>query len=103
MTRFPIRGFNMCESLLRHTPDELRRFLRRMKSLNFNTVIIHYDYGWKHYHDIICEECRKSGVDITLMTFGPRTFFSLSGCSREHFAKDGKPFERFYRIAKQQL
>ena len=94
MTRFPIRGFNMCESLLRHTPDELRRFLRRMKSLNFNTVIIHYDYGWKHYHDIICEECRKSGVDITLMTFGPRTFFFLAGCSREHFAKDenGKSF-----------
>ena len=46
---FAVRGFNPCESLLRHTPEQLRRFIRRMKTLNFNTIIIHYDYGWKRY------------------------------------------------------
>ena len=40
---FSVRGFNPCESLLRHTPEQLRRFIRRMKQLNFNTIIIHYD------------------------------------------------------------
>ena len=39
---FAVRGFNPCESLLRHTPEQLRRFIRRMKDLDFNTIIIHY-------------------------------------------------------------
>lgn len=91
---FTIRGFNPCESLLRHTPDQLRTFLRRMKSLKFNSVIIHYDYGWNRYKDLILEECRNAGVEITLMTFGPRTFYSLSEWKKEFSAKkeDGSFF-----------
>jgi len=93
---FAVRGFNMCESLLRHTPEQLRRFLRRMKQLEMNSIIIHYDYGWKRYREIILEECRNAGVEITLMTFGPRTFFSLMPWSEKWFAKDenGRPFTR---------
>lgn len=91
---FAIRGFNPCESLLRHTPEQLRSFLRRMKSLNFNSIIIHYDYGWKKYKDIIIEECRNAGVEITLMTFGPRTFYSYTNWKKEFFARkeDGSFF-----------
>jgi len=91
---FAIRGFNPCESLLRHTPEQLRRFIRRMKDLQMNTLIVHYDYGWKRYKDIILEETVKAGVEITLMTFGPRTFFSYTEWKKEWFAKrkDGKPF-----------
>ena len=91
---FAVRGFNPCESLLRHTPEELRRFIRRMKSLDFNTVIIHYDYGWKRYRDLILEECRKAGVEITLMTFGPRTFFKYGNWKKEYAARkeDGSFF-----------
>ncbi len=94
MTPFAVRGFNMCESLLRHSPEELRAFLRRMKTLEFNTVIIHYDYGWRHYHDLILKECAENKIAVTLMTFGPRTFFSLAGAGSRHFAKDecGVPF-----------
>ena len=93
---FEVRGFNMCESLLRHTPEQLRRFLRRMKSLDFNSIIIHYDYGWKRYKDIIIEECRNAGVEITLMTFGPRSFYSMMPWSEHWFAKNesGEPFTR---------
>ena len=93
-TIFPIRGFNPCESLLRHTPGQLRNFLRRMKQLNFNSIIIHYDYGWKCYKEIILEECRNAGVEITLMTFGPRTFYRYTDWKKEFFARkeDGSFF-----------
>lgn len=84
---FAVRGFNMCESLLRHTPEQLRRFLRRMKTLNFNSIIIHYDYGWKRFKNIILEECRSAGVEITLMTFGPRTFYNYTEWKKEFFAR----------------
>lgn len=94
MKPFAIRGFNPCESLLRHTPEQLRTFLRRMKTLHMNTIIIHYDYGWSRYRDLIMEECGKAGIEIILMTFGPRTFLSYSDWKPEWFAKkaDGKPF-----------
>lgn len=87
MEPFRIRGFNMCESLLRHTPEQIVRFIRRMKTLNMNTLIIHYDYGWNRYKNIIMEECEKANIEITLMTFGPRTFLSYSDWDRAWFAK----------------
>lgn len=91
---FAIRGFNLCESLLRHSPDQLRNFLRRMKTLQMNTVIVHYDYGWNRYKGIIMEECRKNGIKPVLMTFGPRTFFSYVDWKNQWFAKapDGSPW-----------
>lgn len=91
---FSVRGFNPCESLLRHTPEQLRRFIRRMKQLDFNTIIIHYDYGWKRYKELILEECRKAGVEITLMTFGPRTFYRYTDWKKDFFARqsDGSFF-----------
>ena len=94
MEPFAIRGFNPCESLLRHTPEQLRRFLRRMKTLNMNTIIIHYDYGWKRYKDLILEECAAANINIILMTFGPRTFLSYTNWKKEWFAKDlnGNPY-----------
>lgn len=94
MKQFEIRGFNLCESILRHTPDQLRSFIQRMKRLNMNTLIVHYDYGWKRYKDIILEECKNAGVEITLMTFGPRTFLSYVQCDKKWFAKkeDGSRF-----------
>ena len=91
---FEIRGFNMCESLLRHTPEQLARFLDRMAELDFNTLIVQYDYGFRHYQELIREKCRKNHIDVTLMVFGPRTFFSLSKCENKYFALDenGKPY-----------
>ena len=91
---FRIRGFNLCETLLRHSPEQLRRFIRRMKTLELNTLIVHYDYGWKRYAPIILEECEKAGIGITLMVFGPRSFLKLAGAPASLFAKSetGEPF-----------
>ena len=82
----------MCESLLRHTPQQLCNFLDRMKELNFNNLIVQYDYGFRHYQNIIKEKCEKHNIDVTLMVFGPRTFFTLSKCPSQYFAcdKNGK-------------
>ena len=63
MKDFPIRGFNPCESLLRHTPEQLRRFIRRMKEFDFNSIIIHSDYGWQRYRSLIEKECADAGVE----------------------------------------
>lgn len=94
MKDFSIRGFNPCESLLRHTPEQLTRFIRRMRELDFNSIIIHSDYGWRRYRELIERECRENGVEITLMVFGPRTFFKLVDWKKSWFAADenGKTF-----------
>ena len=91
---FEIRGFNMCESLLRHTPQQLERFLDRMAELKFNSLIVQYDYGFRHYQQMIHEKCAKYNIDVTLMVFGPRTFFQLSNCDSRYFALDenGVPY-----------
>ena len=54
---FRIRGFNLCESVLRHTPGQLKTFIRRMKVLNFNTLIVQYDYGWRRFGALIRDDC----------------------------------------------
>ena len=69
---FEIRGFNMCESLLRHTPQQLCRFLDRMKDLQFNNLIVQYDYGFRHYQEIIREKCEKYNIDVTLIAQKPK-------------------------------
>ncbi|HBE01727.1 MAG: hypothetical protein A2096_17710 [Spirochaetes bacterium GWF1_41_5] len=84
---FSIRGFNMCESLLRHNESQLRTFIRRMKTLNLNYLIIHYDYGWKRYQEIIKEETQKAGVDVCLMVFGPRSFWKYTKWNPEWFSR----------------
>lgn len=93
-TPFAIRGFNMCESLLRHSPEQLRTFIRRMKKLRLNTLILHYDYGWKRYQDLLIAECEACGIEIILMTFGPRTFLSYCDCKPQWLAvkEDGTPW-----------
>jgi len=95
-TSFAIRGFNLCESLLRHTPEELTRFFRRMKTLGMNSAIIHYDYGFRRYRELILRETAAAGVEITLMTFGPRTFFGYFDWNPEWAAKNeaGNPICR---------
>ena len=94
LKEFQVRGFNPCESLLRHTPAQLTRFIRRMKELDLNTLIVHSDYGWRRYRELIERECRAAGAEITLMVFGPRTFFSRVDWKRSYFAKDerGVPY-----------
>ena len=87
-TCFDIRGFNLCESILRHTPEQLTRFIRRMKELDANTLIIHADYGWERRKELIFRECAAAGVEIVLMSFGPRTMLRQTDWKTDFLAKD---------------
>jgi len=93
---FEIRGFNLCESILRHTPQQLTRFIRRMKSLDANTLIVHSDYGWQRRQELITRECKAANVNIILMSFGPRTMLRMVPWKISYFAKDenGVPYCR---------
>ena len=92
--QFSVRGFNLCESLARHSPEQLCRFLQRMKTLDMNSVVLHYDYGFARYQDLLLEETKRNNIEIDLMIFGPRTFFRAVDWKKEWFAVDenGKPF-----------
>lgn len=85
---FEIRGFNLCESILRHTPQQLTRFIRRMKELDANTLIVHSDYGWNKRKELIVRECKAANVEIILMSFGPRTMLRLVPWKTDYLAKD---------------
>lgn len=93
---FEIRGFNLCESILRHTPQQLTRFIRRMKELDANTLIVHSDYGWNKRKKLIVRECKAANVEIILMSFGPRTMLRLVPWKTDYLAKDenGVPYCR---------
>lgn len=71
-------GFNMVESLLRHTPEQLEVFLNRMNTLRLNTLMVQYDYGFKHYRELLLQYCSRYGIELRLMVFGPRSFFRLA-------------------------
>ena len=43
---FDIRGINPCESLLRHTPQQLEKLICRMAHWRMNTLIVHIKYGY---------------------------------------------------------
>ena len=87
-------GFNMVESLLRHTPEQLEVFLNRMNTLRLNTLIVQYDYGFKHYRELLLQYCSRYGIELRLMVFGPRSFFRLADWNPDMLSrqKDGKLF-----------
>ena len=66
---FTIRGVNPCESLARHTPEQLRDLIDRMGKWRMNTMIVHVNYGWRFHRDLIVEECRKRGIDIVFYVY----------------------------------
>ena len=87
-------GFNMVESLLRHTPEQLEVFLNRMNTLRLNTLMVQYDYGFKHYRELLLQYCSRYGIELRLMVFGPRSFFRLADWNPDMLSrqKDGKLF-----------
>lgn len=87
-------GFNLVESLLRHDRVQLERFLSRMNTLHLNTLMVQYDYGFNYYKDLLLRYCARSGIQLRLMVFGPRSFFRLADWKPEMLSrqKDGKLF-----------
>lgn len=91
---FPVRGLNLVESVLRHTPEQLRGFIRRMPGLKLNTLIVQHNYGWQRYGDLILEEAAAAGVELCMMTFSPLTFYRYVDVKPHWLAKreDGTLF-----------
>ncbi len=84
--RFPIRGANLCESLLRHTPDQLEAFLDRMVENRMNTLIVHVAYGFKAFGEPLEMACRER--DIGIVYYLQTSLLFLKGISPDLFAKD---------------
>lgn len=89
--QFPIRGLNPCESLNRHTPEQMARFLDRMGRWRMNTLIIHSNYGYATHRALIEREAAKRGIELVHYTYSNLCF--MDGISPEHFAKNesGQP------------
>jgi hypothetical protein len=83
--RFSVRGINVCESLARHSPEQVARLIERMASWNMNTLLVHQYYGYKFHKDLIESLCRKHGIHIIYMLHTafaftphiPAVFFAL--------------------------
>lgn len=82
---FSIRGLNPCESLARHSPEQIRTLIDRMGRWRMNTIIIHSLYGYRGHRVLIERECAKRGIELVHYTY-----YNLSFCGaipRRHFAK----------------
>ena len=93
-TRLTYCGFNLVESLLRHSRPQLERFLNRMNHLHLNTLMVQYDYGFKHYKELLLKHCLRDGIQLRLMVFGPRSFYRLAEWHPDMLSrqKDGSLF-----------
>ena len=85
---FVIRGLNPCESLNRHTPEQLVRFMDRMGRWRMNTLIIHSNYGFRTHQALIEREAAKRGIELVHYTYSNLCF--MDGIAPEHFAKDSE-------------
>lgn len=84
--RFDIRGINPCESLSRHSSEQVLNLLYRMIEWRMNTLILHTRYGYNEHGQLIETLCSKLGIDIikyihSVMEITP-------DCPVSFFAKD---------------
>ena len=89
--QFAIRGLNPCESLARHTDEQITTLIDRMGRWRMNTLIIHSNYGFLSRRQIILRETQKRGIEIVHYTYSNLCF--LEGMPARYFAKDehGEP------------
>ncbi len=90
-TPMSIRGINVCESLARHTPEQVERLLERMRQWRMNTLVVHPEYGYRGFERLIRRRCRELGLTLVHYVYTSLAF--LPGCPSLCFAKDeqGRP------------
>jgi hypothetical protein len=95
---FSIRGINPCESLARHTPEQLTKLIDRMGRWRMNRIIIHSQYGFDEHRALIERETAKRGIEIVHYTYYNLAF--CEGIPTKHFAKrkDGAPKPKGTRL-----
>lgn len=90
---FSTRGINTCESLARHTPDELRRLIDSMGKWRMNSLVVHINYGWSRHKKLIIEECARRGIDLVFYVYTSMTFLPPDAPVRWLAKrKDGTPY-----------
>lgn len=72
--RFAIRGINVCETLARHSPEQVRTLIGRLGRWRFNRLIVHPRYGFARHRAIILEECARRGIEVVYYTYDNLTF-----------------------------
>ncbi len=92
---FGVRGINTCESLARHTPEEMRLLIDRMGHWRMNALVVHVSYGWRRQRDLIIAECAKRGIDLVFYVYANLAFLPPDAPAR-WFAKreDGTPITK---------
>lgn len=87
---FAIRGLNPCETLARHTPEQIERLIDRMGRWRMNTLIVHSNYGYRLHRETIERECAKRGIAIVHYTYANLAF--MRAMPSRYFAKsaDGR-------------
>lgn len=85
-SRFSIRGANLCESLLRHSPAQVEAFLDRMVENRLNTLIIHVAYGYNTFREQLEHGCQSREIDIVY--YLQTSLLFLKGIAPKYFAKD---------------
>lgn len=85
-TSFDIRGINVCESLSRHTPQQIRRLLDRLLEWKMNTLVVLPQYGYRKHQSEIRAFCREHQINLVQYLY---TFLAFSGdAPQELFAVD---------------
>ena len=92
-TPWRIRGIYPCETLHRHSPEQMRRLIDRMGKWRFNTFVAYTYYGFREHVALIEEECAKRGIDVVYY-YNTSFQFMRELDAPAHFAKNaaGKPF-----------
>lgn len=90
--RFSVRGLNLCESLRRHTDEQVRRLFGRMEQWRMNTVVIHTEYGYRARQSLIDQLCAERG--IARIFYVQTSLAFLQDAPSTAFAKDpeGRPW-----------
>ncbi|MFH1614265.1 MAG: hypothetical protein ABIG61_04165 [Planctomycetota bacterium] len=89
--RFQIRGTNPCETLARHSSEQIESFIDRMAHWWMNTIIIHICYGYKFHENKIERMCAERGIDIKYYVQTSLMFLSEAQSSVFACDKNGNP------------
>jgi len=97
-TPWKVRGMYPCETLSRHTPAQIVKFIDRMGKWRMNTFVCYTHYGYHEHVETIKAECAKRGIDI-LYYHNTSFWFGRKWDPKKHFAVDetGQPWTKALR------
>lgn len=89
---FDVRGINVCESLSRHMPEQIERFLNRLVEWKMNTLVVHPHYGFRKHQANIRAFCRDHEINLVQYIYSflafapgtPRDFLAVDNTGLPH-------------------